>query len=178
MSKKLTPKRIVIIVLIVAILGGGGYGIFRLFFFEEAKQMITGTTTKGSITMVIEGSATTTPTTFQRLTIPESGTVEKVNVSQGDKVSMGDPLYTMNTTDLKADIEELESTILDYEADLSDYYQNISNLSVTAPFDGKILDVKIEEGDKLNENGTIATLVDDSRMLLSLYFSYAYKNYI
>ncbi len=177
-SKKLTPKRIIIMVLIVAIIGSGGYGVFRLFFYEEPKQMITGTTTKGSLTTLIEGSATTTPTSFQKLTIPADGTVSKIYVSQGDKVAVGDALYTMDTTDLNAEIAELEATISDYEADLSDCYQNIADLSVKAPFDGKILDVKIEEGSKISANGTVATLVDDSKMLLSLYFSYAYKDSI
>jgi HlyD family secretion protein len=177
-SKKLTVKKLILLIVAAAALGGGGYGLYRLFFYEEPVQIITGTTVRDSITTVIEGSATTTPASFQMLTIPVDGTVKSVDVSQGDQVNVGDLLYTIDTADVQADIDDMEATILDYETELDTYNENISNLTINAPFAGKLINVNAEAGDSVNTGATLATIVDDSRLTLSLYFSYAYADYI
>lgn len=177
-SKKFTVKKLILILLAITVAGGGGYGIYKLFFYEEPVQMITGKTVRDSITTVIEGSAVTAPTRFQMLTIPVDGVVETVNVSQGDKVEVGDLLYTIDTADVQADIDDMEATISDYEAELETYNENIGNLTISAPFSGKLISVNTEEGDSVNSGSTLATIIDDSKMTLSLYFSYAYEDYI
>jgi multidrug efflux pump subunit AcrA (membrane-fusion protein) len=177
-TKKITPKRIVVLVLAIAILCGGGYGVYRLFFYEEPVQIVTGTTVRDSITTVIEGSAVTSPTIFQMLTVPIDGTVKEIHVKQGDQVTIGDALYALDTESVEEDIAELESTIADYESQLSELNENVSSLTVNAPFAGKLINVTVEDGDEVSGNTTLATLVDDSRMQLDLYFSVAYKGSI
>lgn len=178
-SKKLTPKKIILILLVILLLAGGGFGIYKLFFYEEPVEMVTGTTKIDSITTVIEGTAVTSPKTFQMLTIPVAGTVEDVFVSQGDTVAVGDKLYSIDTTSLDQEIATLESTITDYQTQLGTYSENVSNQTITAPFSGKLIDSTIAvEGDDINFGASIATLVDDSKMKLSLYFSDAYSGYI
>ena len=101
-----------------AAVAGCAFGIYRLFFYEEPVSIVTGTTVRDSIVTTIEGSAVTSPTTFQMLSIPVDGTIDNVYVSQGDEVQVGDALYTMDTSDVEADIAEMEATISDYETDL------------------------------------------------------------
>lgn len=177
-TKKMTPKKVILMTLAAVVVVGGGFGIYRLFFYEEPVQMVTGTTVRDSITTLIEGSAVTSPTSFQRLTIPVDGTVKEVFVKQGDVVSVGDRLYTIDTESLEEDIASLESTIADYESQLNDLNESAGNLSVSAPFSGKLIDVTITDGDAVNEDTKLATLVDDSKMLLTLYFSVAYEDSI
>ena len=177
-KKKIKVKTIIILVLVVLLLGAGGYGVYRLFFYEEPVEIVTGTTVVDSITTVIEGSAVTSPTSFQMLTIPVDGTVDEVYVEQGDSVEVGDALYTIDGDSIEEDIAELEATIADYEDELADLYDSIDNLTVSAPFTGKLLDVTVDDGDEVGASTTIATLVDDSQMLVDLYFSIAYKDYI
>lgn len=178
-SGKFTSKKIILLAVIVLLITGGGYGIYKLFFYEEPVEIVTGTTKKDSITTVIEGTAVTSPTSFQRLTIPVAGTVKEVYVNQGDTVAVGDKLYSIDTTSLEQDIASLESTITDYETQLETYNKNVSNQTITAPFSGKLIDsTSAVEGDTVNAGSPIATLVDDSKMKLSLYFSKAYSGYI
>ena len=178
-SKKITIRNIILLVLILIILAGGGYGVYRLFFYEEPMEIVTGTTKRDSITTVIEGTATTEPTVFQMLTIPVSGTVREVLVSQGDEVQVGDALYTIDTTDLDKDIADVESSIANYETQLATYNENLANMTVTAPFSGKLINTTtVITGDTVNSGSRIATIVDDSKMKLALYFNNSYMDYV
>ena len=177
-QKKIRPRTIVLLVVAAMILGGGGYGVYRLFFYEEPVQIVTGTTVRDSITTVIEGSAVTSPTSFQMLTIPVDGTVGDVFAQQGDAVEVGDPLYSIDTETVEEDIAAAEATISDYEDQLADLYESVGNLTITAPFAGKLTDVAVEDGDALGTNTVLATIIDDSRMYLDLFFSVAYSDVI
>lgn len=173
-SKKMTPKKISLFALSMLVLIGGGYGCYKLFFYEEPVQIVTGTTTRDSITTVISGTAVTSPTSFQMLTVPVDGTVKEVNVSQGDTVAVGAPLYTIDSESIETDIANLEASVADYESQLKDLVENVNNLTVSAPFAGKVTGITVEDGDEVSANTTIATLVNDSQMILELYFSVAY----
>lgn len=177
-SKKIRLRTIILLITAVLILGGGGYGAYRLFFYEEPVQIVTGTTVRESITTVIEGSAVTSPTSFQMLMVPIDGTVDDVFVSQGDAVEVGDPLYTIDTEDIEANIAAAQADIADYEDQLGDLYESVGNLTVTAPFSGKVTDVSVNDGDEIGTNTVLATIIDDSRMHLDLFFSVAYKDII
>ncbi len=177
-KKKIKARTIILLVLAVLVLGGGGYGIYKLFFYEEPVEIVTGTTVRDSITTVIEGTAVTSPTMFQMLTIPADGTIEEVFVTQSDTVEIGDPLYSLDTENVEEDIADAEATIADYEDQLEELYESVSYLTITAPFGGKLTEVFVEDGDELNTNTVLATLVDDSEMRLDLYFSVAYKDII
>ena len=55
----------------------------------------------------------------------------------------------------------------------------LANLTLTAPFSGKLLEVaEFSPGDNVSEGTEVATLVNDTRLKLSLYFSYAYEDQI
>ena len=177
-SKKFRARTIILPVVAVLILGGGAYGIYKLFFYEAPVEIVTGTTVRDSITTVIEGSAVTSPTSFQMLTVPVDGVVDEVYVSQGDTVEVGDPLYTIDSDSIEDDIADLDATIADYEDQLSDLQESVNSLTINAPFSGKLLNVTVENGDEVGASTSIATLVDDSRMLLDLYFSVGYRDYI
>ncbi len=175
-KKKSRLRTAFLLAVAVLVLGGGGFGVYRLFFYEAPVQIVTGTTVRDSITTVIEGSAVTSPTSFQMLTIPADGTVEDVFVSQGDAVEVGDPLYQLDTENVEEDIAAAEATIADYEDQLAELYECVGNLTVTAPFGGKVTDVLVEDGDEVGANTVLATLVDESRMRLELYCSVVYKD--
>ena len=149
-------------------------GIYRLFFAQEKQVPVTGTTTFGSLNETIEGSATTTPA--DSVTYEISGTVLEWNVEAGQEVKAGDLLYVLDSSDA-------EDEILEYEVDLEDLYEqradiqeSIANQRVTAPFSGRIENIQAEAGDNVQSGMTLATLVDDSAMKATLYFSYAYED--
>lgn len=177
--RKMTKKQLILTGIIAITVIGGGFGVYRLFFYTAPEEMVTGTTKKDSISTVIEGSATTQPTKFQELTVPVEGTVNDVYVSQGDVVAAGDKLFSIDTTSLDESIASLTSTIQSYQTQLASAQENVENLTVKAPFSGKLTDVTtVDVGDDMNSGTTLATLVDDTTMKLALYFTYGVKDQI
>ena len=169
-SKK---KRIALAVAAVAVIAAG-FGIYNLFFAQEERVAVTGTTTYGALNEAIQGSGTTTPA--DSVTYEITGKVLEWNVEAGQEVHAGDLLYVLDSSDA-------EDEMLEYEVDLEDLYEqraeiqeSIANQQVTAPFSGRIEDIQVEAGDDAQTGMTLATLVDDSAMKATLYFSYAYED--
>ena len=60
---------------------------------------------------------------------------------------------------------------------MADLQDEAANLTVRAPFAGKLQDVQTFESDQdVSKGATVATLVNDKKLKLTLYFSYAYEN--
>ena len=72
----------------------------------------------------------------------------------------------------------MENTLSDARDQLADLQESMADLSITAPFAGRVTDVTAEAGDSVNAGTKLATLVDDSRMTLTQYFSYAYEDQV
>ena len=151
-----------------------GFGVYRLFFAGEERIAVTGTTTYGALNEAIQGSGTTTPA--DSVTYEITGKVLEWNVEAGQEIHAGDLLYVLDSSDA-------EDEMLEYEVDLEDLYEqradiqeSIANQQVTAPFSGRIEDIQVEAGDDAQTGMTLATLVDDSAMKATLYFSYAYED--
>lgn len=108
-----------------------------------------------------------------------------VYVSAGDTVEVGDLLYTQDDSELDDQIEEYQDQITEQENQLDDYQEQLAQLqeeiaalTVTAPFAGRITDVAVDVGDNVAAGTKLATLVDDSQMCLTQYFSYAYEDQV
>ena len=175
-GKKWSKKRIILSSVAIALVLAGGVGVYALFFTEEERVAVTGETTYGYLNEALEGSGTTTPADSVTYTI--SGTVLEWHVETGDNVEEGDLLYVL-------DASEVEDEMMEYELELTDLYEqyeeledNVSNQRVTADFSGRIEDIQVEAGDNVQNGTMLATLVDDSTMKATLYFSYAYEEEI
>ena len=160
--------------LLALLVVAAGFGIYRLFFAQEERIAVTGTTTYGALNEAIQGSGTTTPA--DSVTYEISGKVLEWYVEAGQEVQAGDLLYVLDSSDA-------EDEMLEYEVDLEDLYEqraeiqeSIANQQVTAPFSGRIEDIQVEAGDDVQTGMTLATLVDDSAMKATLYFSYVYED--
>lgn len=86
--------------------------------------------------------------------------------------------YQVSISDYYEDINDYQDTISDYEKDISDLEDDIKNLTVTAPFSGKLTDISVKTGDSINSDGTLATLSDNGELSVDLYFSYNYEHEI
>lgn len=175
-GKKGAKKKWIILSITVILLIAAGFGFYSLFFAAEERVALTGTTTYGSLTEAIEGSGTTTPA--DSVTYEVSGTVLEWKVKAGQEVKAGDLLYVLDSS-------EAENAILEYEVNLEDLYEqradiqeSIANQRLSAPFSGRIEDIRVEAGDDVQNGMTLATLVDDSTMKATLYFSYSYESEI
>ena len=183
--RKFPIKRAMALVVAAAVVVGGGFGIKTLFFQNETQTALTETTTYGSLSTVIEGTGTTMPADSVTYTTASTAEITGVYVSAGDTVAAGDLLYTQDDSELDEEIEgyqdeltELENTLSDASDQLSELNERLADLTVTAPFSGRITDVTVRAGDSVGSGTKLATLVDDSKMTLTQYFSYAYEDQV
>jgi len=181
--KKKTAKRIIVTIIVLAILGGIAFGMYSLFKEPEEpeKEIMPGFVYRGSIQSMVTGSGSAKPTDSTTITLTASGTVQEVFVEEGALVNEGDPLYIIDSSEVREKVEKAQENVDDQQKILDDLQDKHNSLTTVAPYSGKIMEVKISEDLELGETapaGTIALLVDDSLMDLTLYFSYAYESSI
>lgn len=178
-NKKLI-KRIIGIVVLLAVVGGIGFGLFSLFHEETGPQEImTGEVMRGSIESTVTGNGIAMPLSSQTITLSASGKVTEVFVSDGDFVNEGDPLYTIDSKDARSAVDDARKTLENYQKQLDSIYESYADLTVTAPFAGKLLETaNIQVGDDVGAGTQLCRIVDDKTLRLELYFSYAYEHEI
>lgn len=190
--RKILRKRIIGLVIALAVCGGIGFGLYNLFHEEEPEKTIwSDMVYRGSISSMVTGTGSTRAKSAKTLTLASGGVVRDVFVSAGDHVEEGDPLYDVDSSDAEKAVKDAEQSVedahkgietaqksvQDYEKQLANLGRSYEDLTVTAPFSGKLLDAaNIQTGDRIGSGQRLGTLADDSIMKLTLYFSYAFEN--
>ncbi len=174
-KKKSVWKRIIALVLVLALI------IAALKFCggersEGEGEAMTDVVQYGSITSMVEGSGITKAKTSETLTLSTAGTVLDVFVTEGQTVEPGTPLFTIDSPNAESAVQSAKSRVEGLEKQLSTAYKDIAGLNLAVPYSGKVIDVvRYEPGDEIGR-GKVATLVDDTKMRLQQYYSYAYVN--
>lgn len=174
-KRKKLIKRIVWLSVSAVVVGGIAYGLFKLFSAKDEVVYSTAVASYGPVESMIYGSGSTKAKQSEDITVSAKGEVKEVYVNTGDSVKAGTPLFSIKGESLEEDLEAAEKELRDYEEQIADINENIANLNLTAPFDGKALDVTVKLDDVVTVGQKLGTYIDDSRMRLKLYFSYAYE---
>jgi len=189
-------KRLIAIVLVLAILAGAGFAVWYFVFREKEDEGATGepifdTARIGSITSMVNGYGTANAKSSASITLTQDGVVDQLFVTQGQMVYEGDPLYVVTSPKAEQALEDAKEALVksqeSYQAcltrlselqkELVRLQETRKDLTVTAPHPGKLMDVaNITVGQQLSPGASVATIVDDTRLKLSLYYSYAYEN--
>jgi multidrug efflux pump subunit AcrA (membrane-fusion protein) len=185
-KRKKTVKRIIVTVIVLAVIAALVFLLVKLFAKDKVtKTVMTDWTYRGSIVKMIEGSGITTPAQSETIPITQKGLVEAVYCSVGDYVEAGQLLYEVEPTEAqkavdaaKKNLEAAQSSLDDARRQLSELYSEQAKLNITAPASGKLINCDVREGDSVYKGQVIATLVDDSKVKLTQYFSYAYAGEI
>ncbi len=202
-QRKKLLSRLLAVVLVLALAGGGGFALWKFAFTNKPKdkgEMLLGTVDIGSISSMVQGTGNVTAKSSATITLTNAGTVTQVMVTEGQQVAKGDPLYTIrseaaeenvktaqealktaqeNVTKLQQNVTKLQGEVEKRREELAKIQKELEKLTIQAPFSGKLLNVeKLQVGDPLSKDGRVATLVNDKKLRLSLYFSYAYENAI
>lgn len=184
-GRRLTVRRGAALLLVLALAAGAALGGKALFFDGEEQTPLTEQTTYGSLSTTLSGTGTTMPADSVTYTTASEAEITGVYVSAGDTVEVGELLYTQDDSELDDQIEEYQDQITEQENQLDDYQEQLAQLqeeiaalTVTAPFAGRIIDVAVDMGDNVAAGTKLATLVDDSQMCLTQYFSYAYEDQV
>ena len=175
-KRKKTIRRVIALVLVLAL--GLAYFKFVRKSDSSEQQVVTDVVQYGSITSTVEGSGMVKAKNSETITLATAGTVTDVFVSEGQQVAAGDPLFTYDSPAAEKAVRDAKTDIEGYQKKLNAAYKDIAALTLTAPYDGKLMEtVKLTVGDEVSAQ-KVATLVDDTRMRLTQYFSYAYENEI
>jgi multidrug efflux pump subunit AcrA (membrane-fusion protein) len=174
--RKTAIKWIIISVIILAVAGASTYGIYKLFFYVETIPDMTTTSYRGPFSSSLSGYGQVKATSSEAVTVKAKGELLELFVKEGDIVAAGDPLYIVDDSAVVKNILDEEEAYEKIRKGLDSIYEKISKLNVYAPFAGKLMDVKVREGDTIGESTELCTLVDDSKMIIKQYFSYAYEN--
>lgn len=188
-------KTIFIIILVLALLGGGGLATWYFVFREDPNagkgEPIFDTAYIGSLSLNASGYGSANAKSSASIVLSQDGVVDQLFVAQGQMVYEGDPLYVVSSP--KAEqalvaaqeaLAKAEQTYQEYEKRLTEMQQELArlqaqraDLTVTAPHPGKLINVStLTVGEHHSAGESICSIVDDTRLRLSLYYSYAYEN--
>lgn len=151
------------------------------FVFRETEDLgaiMTDFVQRGSIQSMVEGSGMTKARNSASVT-PGTGKILELYVQEGDQVEAGQPLYKMDDTAAREAVTTAQESVDNAQKDLQAVYDKIAELTVKAPHSGNLREVaSLKVGDTVTEGDTIATIVNDTKLRLSLYYSYAYEDQI
>lgn len=168
----------------VVVLAGIGVGTFLLLrpsggtnrTFSQDVQV-----TKGDQTMTVSFDGTLAPQKESDVNFSVSGTVTKVYVKAGDKVSKGQKLARIDDTDLQNAVDLAQANLTTAEANLTEVYddsgssaavtsakaqvnsskaaltsakEDLKNAVLRAPVDGTVASVSIEVGDTVGSGSS------------------------
>ena len=180
LSKK-AKKRIrrIIALAVLAGIAAGGVKFFLSRGQKGGSEVVTNTVQYGSITSTVEGSGLTRAKNSQTITISTAGTVSEVFVTEGQQVSVGDPLYIIDSEAASNAVTKARTNVEGYQKQLKALQKDIAGLNLAPSYPGKLTDVvTLNPGDEISKDQKVATLSDDTRMRLKQYYSYAYDGKI
>lgn len=160
----------ILAVIVVAI----GLLVYNLFFKTGPVTINTGVAMIGSIDNSVYGYSPVNAKERAEVVSAAKGEVLELYVENGQKVEEGDPLFLVDASEYEQTLTNAQTALQNAQEAYDNAVKKVENLTVTAPISGKVRDVKIKKGDSGSEGATVATIFDDSKMKLRLYFSYAY----
>ena len=166
---------------VVVALAAGGFLLYRFLTKQDSasSEIQTQPVQYGTIQSKVTGSGNAKAKESAAITLTAGGTVQEVFVSPGDTVTAGQPLYTIFSQEAQDQVTQAQAQVDSLKKEMSALLEDASNLTVRAPFAGKLINVKEFQPDQeVTKETAVATLVNDKKLKLSLYFSYAYEDQI
>ncbi len=178
-QKKKMVKRMVALGVVLVIFVGGGFALYKFLNSSDGEQgeIFAQPASMGTIQSKVSGSGTAKAKESAAITLTQSGTVQEVLIAAGQTVTAGQPMYTIYSQAAEDEVTNARKKIDDLYKDMADLQEDAANLTVRAPFAGKLQKVTDFDLDQdVTKGTTVAELVNDKKLKLSLYFSYAYEN--
>ncbi|MGN8967530.1 efflux RND transporter periplasmic adaptor subunit [Intestinimonas sp. HCP28S3_D6] len=172
-------KSIIAAVIILAALGVGGFFLYRFLTAQNSaeSQIQSQVAEISSIQSTVQGSGNAKAKESAAIALTQGGTVQEVFVAAGDTVTKGQPLYTIRSQAAEDEVTTAQEKVTNLQKDMADLIKKANNLTVRAPFAGKLVEVsEFQTDQKVTEGAAVCTLANDKKLKLSLYFSYAYEN--
>jgi HlyD family secretion protein len=116
-----TKRPILVITGVLALIAVVGVGAYLAFGTRRATatNLATATVERGTLVATVNAAGNITAHRQVALNFGQSGTVQKVNVSVGDRVTAGQVLAEMNTADLQLQLEDAKVNLRTAQAKLA-----------------------------------------------------------
>lgn len=177
--RKKRIRNAIVTVVVLAALGVGGYFLYGFLTKQDKteSQIQTQTAMISSIQSTVQGSGNAKAKESAAITLTQGGSVQEVYVAAGDTVTAGQPLYKIRSQAAEDEVTTAQEKVENLQKDMNDLIKKANSLTVRAPFSGKLVEVsEFQVDDKVAEGATVCTLANDTKLKLSLYFSYTYEN--
>lgn len=135
-------------------------------------SILSGTVQTGSITTGLNGGGTLTSQEAMNVVIPTGVKITEFLVKNGDVVSKGDPLATIDRVTVMNTITDLQETMDYLIEEMADVTDESASTKVTAEAGGLVKIIYAEEGDSVQdvmlEHGALAVLSLDGLMAVAM----------
>ncbi|MFN2362761.1 MAG: efflux RND transporter periplasmic adaptor subunit [Halarsenatibacteraceae bacterium] len=140
----------------------------------------TITVSRGDINRTITASGTLAPVRDRNQSFSQGGTVETVFVEIGDRVSAGDNLIKLKSSQQElnliqarnayqsARINGTESEINERRTQLEIAEENLEERTMKADISGEIVQLELEAGDEASPGGSVVRILDETSYLVDL----------
>ncbi len=174
-------KTIIALSVTFLVLAGIAFGMYSLFFIEKPVEYSTEPIRRDMLQSSVMGWGTIKPVESADVGAKVKARVLESFFLPGDMVFEGDVLFTLDTATLDEEVAVIQGKIdkvnTEIEQILGDQATLQQNLTGSAPFSGKLVDVTpMKMGDTVSIGTKLGTLVDDRTLTARFYFSYAYEN--
>ena len=135
-------------------------------------KLYSGVIQKETISTVLSGGGILTPQEGQTLSIPQSLEVQARYVSNGDRVSAGDPIAQVDKTAVISAIAELQKALKELDGDLSTAAEKTNSSSIRSGSTGRVKKIYAQVGssaaDTMYDQGALMLLSLDGLMAAEL----------
>lgn len=189
-KRRRTIRRIIGLAVAAGVIGGGAFLLKKFVFTGKDSSLgepLTQTVYRGSIQSTVTGMGNARAKNSAAVT-PDAGyNVLELFVNEGDTVEEGQLLYNLDDSAAQEAVQTAQSNVRkaqdavdDLNRELEKLLEDVKDLNITAPHAGKLTDVNsdIKAGDDLTEGTAVATIINDTKLRLHLYYSWAYEGQI
>ena len=174
-TKTLFSKKKVLIFVLVIAAGIAGFfavrGIVNGASAKDGLDLRTSVAIKGNLSVAVTGSGPAQSSSKKSVTASVNGTLLESYKNEGDEVKAGDLLFELDDSTYKTNARQIELNLSQAKLDYENVQQEIDNLTMIAPFSGRVTSLSIKEGDSVSANTVVLTLIDESKLKITLPFT-------
>ena len=112
----------------------------------------TGSAEVGGI--ACNSSATFTYKSSENITAKASGTVKSILADEGDRVSSGQTVITLDSSDAEQQVSNAKLSLEDARNSLEDKQKALDDYTIKSPISGTVIEKDVKAGDKLSGGGS------------------------
>jgi len=171
--RKLSERKALVITLII-VLGVFGFIAARWMVMRASAkgslELRTAFARRGNLSVTVSGSGSAISSSKKDIAAKAGGLLLKTYYKEGDQVNQGDILFELDGSDYQKNLKQAEINLGQARLTYEKTTNEISNLNMVAPFNGQVTGILINEGDTVSANTSILTLIDTSRLKMTLPF--------